>query len=97
MSGTDVYALGSPLFDQVTLKVPGRADFTLTARDNGPQRPYIHQAKWNGQAYDKVYLTHGQIVQGGELQLEMSSSPEYHWGNTPEQRPPAGMPATAPQ
>src|ERR1035437_351989 len=60
--GTTAYAIGSPLFDRATLTLPEGKTFTIAAEHNGPQHPYIHSAKLNGQPFDKVFLTHEQLV-----------------------------------
>jgi predicted alpha-1,2-mannosidase len=93
--GSDVYAIGSPLFDKATLTVAGHRQFTIVARDNGPQRPYIRAAKLNGQDFNKVYLTHGQITAGGEVVFEMASFPEYKWASDPSARPPTLVPSAS--
>jgi len=90
--GSDVYAIGSPIFDKATLTVAGGHQFTIVAQDNGPQRPYIHAASLNGHEFKKVYLTHQQITEDDELKLQMDSGPDYHWGVDKEDRPPALMP-----
>jgi putative alpha-1,2-mannosidase len=94
--GDTAYCIGSPLFDRATLTLPAQKTFVITADHNGPQHPYIRSAKLNGQAFDKVYLTHGQLVNGGEIVFDMVSAPDLHWGTATESRPPATMPATAP-
>jgi predicted alpha-1,2-mannosidase len=73
--GTDVYAIGSPLFDSATVTVPGRQPLTVTARNNGPQRPYIESATLNGARIMRPFLTHGQLMAGGELTFDMASGP----------------------
>lgn len=90
--GSDVYAIGSPLFDKATLTLAGQKQFTIIASDNGPQRPYIRGATLNGQPFDKVFLTHGQITGGGEIKFEMTSFPDYHWAADEKDRPPALLP-----
>ncbi|MCU0783841.1 MAG: GH92 family glycosyl hydrolase [Verrucomicrobia bacterium] len=87
--GDTTYAIGSPLFDRATLKLPGGKTFTVVAEENGPQRVYIRGAKLNGAAYDKVYLRHEDIVNGGEVVFRMTSAPDYKWGSSPEARPPS--------
>jgi len=87
--GTDIYAIGSPLFDKATLtlgnengngKGNGKKQFTITAQNNGPQRPYIKSALLNGTPRNQAWLTHEQLTQGGALIFEMTSTPDYHWG-----------------
>ncbi|HWH69312.1 MAG TPA: glycoside hydrolase domain-containing protein, partial [Candidatus Sulfotelmatobacter sp.] len=89
--GTDVYLIGSPLFDKATLSLPDRRQFTITARDNGPQRPYIRAATLNGQPFNKVFLTHGQLTAGGQLSLDMDSGPNFLWAIGVGDRPPAPL------
>jgi predicted alpha-1,2-mannosidase len=94
--GTDVYLLGSPIFDRATLNLGASHQFVITARDNGPQRPYIRSAALNGQPFNRVFLTHGQIAAGGELRLNMDSSPNPNWAIGPDDRPPAPIKAVLP-
>jgi len=90
--GSDAYLIGSPLFDQATLTLAHGRKFSITAKDNGPQRPYISAASLNGQPLDKVFLTHAQITAGGEVRFEMNSAPDYRWAVNPDSRPPALLP-----
>ena len=89
--GTTEYLIGSPLFDRATIKLPSGKEFVVTASENGPQRPYIRGATLNGQPFSKVFLTHEQILGGGEIVFNMTSAPEYKWGSTPESRPASAM------
>ena len=90
--GTTGYSIGSPLFDRATLMLAGGKTFTIQAKNNGPQHPYIRGAKLNGQSWDKVYLDHDQLVGGGEMVFDMASAPDRHWATAPESRPPPAMP-----
>jgi predicted alpha-1,2-mannosidase len=89
--GTTDYAIGSPLFDRATLMLPEGKTFTIAAEHNGPQHPYIRAAKLNGQPFDKVFLSHEQLVNGGEIVFDMVSAPDHHWATAPAARPPATM------
>jgi predicted alpha-1,2-mannosidase len=94
--GDTAYAIGSPLFDRAMLTLPGGKTFTVATEHNGPQHPYIRGAKLNGQPFDKVFLTHEQLVNGGEIVFDMASAPDYHWATAPASRPPATMPGNTP-
>jgi len=85
--GTTEYLIGSPLFDRATLQLPDGKQFVVTGSRNGPQRPYIRAAQLNGESFNKTYLTHDQIVRGGEIVFEMTSAPDYKWATAPESRP----------
>lgn len=85
--GNPVYLFGSPVFDRGTIKLSNGKTFTITAQDNGPQEYYIDGAKLNGKPFDKVFITHDQIMKGGELWFQMASFPNYQWAVRPESRP----------
>lgn len=85
--GETNYMIGSPLFDKATLNLPGGKTFTITAKNNGPQKPYINHASLNGETFDKTYLSHQQIVSGGNLEFQLASKPNFNWAVKPESRP----------
>jgi predicted alpha-1,2-mannosidase len=87
--GEVTYAIGSPLFDRATLTFPNGKKFIVTAKNNGPQHPYIHSATLNGKAFEKAFLVHDKITAGGEITFDMTSAPEYKWAAAPECRPQA--------
>jgi predicted alpha-1,2-mannosidase len=89
--GTPDYLIGSPLFDRATLTLAHDKTFTITARNNGPQRPYIQRASLDGKPFNHVFLTHGQIVNGGEIVFEMDSAANHKWASAPESRPASAM------
>jgi predicted alpha-1,2-mannosidase len=89
--GDPNYLLGSPLFDKATLTLAGGKTFTITADNNGPQKPYIRSCELNGDKFDRVYLSHDEIMHGGELKLLMDSTPNEKWGIQPESRPPSAL------
>jgi putative alpha-1,2-mannosidase len=85
--GTVDYLLGSPLFDSATIHLANGRNFTIACKENGPQKYYIDGASLNGRPFEKIYLTHEQILQGGELALEMASLPNYRWATGANSRP----------
>ncbi|MEN7550754.1 GH92 family glycosyl hydrolase [Rapidithrix thailandica] len=85
--GTDEYAIGSPMFEEVKLQLENGNTFTIKAANNSAENLYIQSATLNGQAYSKTYLTHGDIQKGGEVHFEMSNTPNQEWGTQLEDRP----------
>lgn len=90
------YVLGSPLFDKVVLNVAGDKTFTLVALNNSPANKYIESARLNGKKYDKSYITHADIMQGGVLELVMGDKPGAAWGTSPKDYPSSMSTAEAP-
>jgi len=78
--GQNTYALGSPLFRRATIGVgPGRK-FVIEAAGNSDRNRYIRSATLNGLPFDRVWLTHDEVMRGGLLRLEMSAAAEPGWG-----------------
>lgn len=78
--GTAEYVLGSPLFPRATLTLPEGKNFTIIAENNATNNCYIHSATLNGMEMTRNYLTHDELLQGGEFRLHMDSVPNYNRG-----------------
>ncbi len=85
--GTDEYALGSPIFDEIRINLPGQKRFTIKAKGQSEQHKYIQNARLNGLKFDRTYLRHAEIRRGGLFELQMTDSPDTSWGAKPEARP----------
>ncbi|MGA2246960.1 MAG: GH92 family glycosyl hydrolase [Verrucomicrobiota bacterium] len=92
-----VYIIGSPLFDEVTLKLDARYDpgktFTVKTRNNSAQNMYVQSATLNGKPLNRAWLRHAEVVAGGTLELVMGPNPNVDWGSAPDQLPPRNFPA----
>lgn len=69
------YVIGSPLFDSATIKLPGEKSFTVSAKNNSPEKMYVQSASLNGKPYTKGYIDYEDIMRGGVLELVMGDSP----------------------
>lgn len=78
--GTNQYIIGSPLFDEATLKLPNGQTFTILAKNNESGNVYIESASLNGNQFSKNYLEHEAILAGGRLVFEMDSIPNKERG-----------------
>ncbi len=89
---TGVYVLGSPLVNHATLRVPGSGmTFTVVAENNSERNIYVESVELNGKALTRSWITHAEIVAGGELRFRMGSEPNKRWGSAPGDRPPSGL------
>lgn len=70
------YELGTPLFPEAVLHLPGGRTFSVRAPGVSRERCYVRAARLNGQPYDLTYITHEQLLAGGVLELEMSADHE---------------------
>ena len=85
--GMPEYAIGSPLFKKVTLHLSEGKTFTVSAANNAADRPYIQKAMLNGEELSRNYLTHDELLKGGELTLPMDSVPNTQRGTQPADFP----------
>jgi len=72
------YQLTSPLFDKVTLGLPG-GDFIITTKNNSAENIYIQSAYLNGEPLLLPWLEHGDVASGGKLHFIMGPQPSS-WG-----------------
>ncbi len=77
------YAIGSPLFKKITITLENGNQFIINAPNNNHQNIYIDSAKFNGQQYDKNYITLDDLQNGGELNFIMSNKPNLKRGTLP--------------
>jgi predicted alpha-1,2-mannosidase len=70
-----VYVFGSPLFDRVRLRVALGRTLIIEAHNNAPDHPYIQAVRWNGELHSKVWISHAQLQQGGQLVFDMGPKP----------------------
>jgi predicted alpha-1,2-mannosidase len=75
------YAVGTPVFDKVTIKLENGKQFVIKADNVSASNYYIQSAVLNGKAYGKCYLNHNDIMNGGEIVFNMGSSENKKWGS----------------
>ncbi|NNM85174.1 MAG: glycoside hydrolase family 92 protein [Phycisphaerales bacterium] len=91
-AATGVYVLGSPLVKRVTIHNPHTGKpFTIIAADNSDANMYIQSAELNGKELTRSWITHGEIVAGGELLFRMGNRPNKEWASAKADRPPSGL------
>ena len=81
------YVFGSPLFDEAEIELQEGKKFTIVAENNSDENLYIQSVTLNGKAYTKSYITHKQIMAGGELVFTMGNTPNKEFGSSVEDRP----------
>ncbi len=83
------YAIGSPLFDEVTLHLGDGKDFVIVANHNSEKNIYIQSATLNGKPWNRPWFSHADIANGGRLVLNMGPRPNKSWGSAPDAAPPS--------
>ncbi len=65
------YTIGTPLFDKVTINLENGNKFIIRTENLSDNNFYIQSAEMNGNKYDKCYITHSDIMNGGEIVFKM--------------------------
>lgn len=73
--GSNQYAVGSPLFRSVRIRLENGKDIRIQAPDNAPHRRYVKALKINGKHVDRNYLTHEELLHGASLRFDMAAEP----------------------
>ncbi len=90
LPGKPEYAIGSPLFDKVTIHLNNGKQFVIRAKYVSDKNIYVQSAELNGRPYPKSWLTHDDILKGGEIVFVMGDQPDYEWGTSENDRPSTG-------
>jgi predicted alpha-1,2-mannosidase len=66
------YVLGAPQFEQITLNLPNGKRFAVVAEGLSREAKYVEKVFFNGVPLERNYITHDEVMQGGELQFVMT-------------------------
>jgi predicted alpha-1,2-mannosidase len=89
--GLPVYNIGSPVFEEVKIKLDNGKTFTIKAHNCSKVNKYIQSAKMNGEALNRPWFTHQDLLNGSTIELEMGPYPNKEWGSSPDSAPPSSI------
>ena len=72
--------IGSPIYEQISLRLANGKTFRVEARNNSAEDVYIQSATLNGKPLDIPVITWEQIQAGGTLRFVMGEKPS-EWGS----------------
>lgn len=78
--GSNLYAIGSPFFNHISIDLPDGKIFMVDAKNCSQKNKYIQTAQLNGKLLNSAWLTHSKIMNGGKLELIMGDRPNKKWG-----------------
>lgn len=76
-----IYNFGSPLFDEATINLENGNKFVIKAVNNSSENKYIQSIKLNGAIIKRMYISHKEIIQGGELIFTMGTNYKNYKNN----------------
>ncbi len=77
---SNVYVLGSPVFDEVEIAVHNGKIFRIMAKNNSKANVYVQSVTLNGKKLSRNWITHEEIMSGGTLAFEMGPQPNKQRG-----------------
>ena len=75
LAGTDKYWLGSPNLNGAEVTLSNGNTLKITAINQSEKNVYVESVTLNGVALDGCYVTHEQLMNGGELVFRMTNTP----------------------
>jgi predicted alpha-1,2-mannosidase len=88
--GIPMYVIGSPFFRESKVHLADGKTFTVSAPRYSAENKYIQSATLNGEPLDRSWFTHEELMQGGELVLEMGPTANHSWAAGADKTPPTG-------
>ncbi len=85
--GINEYVMGAPLFKKATILFENGNKMIINAPDNSVDNRYIEAITINGRNYTKNYLKHSDLLNGGEINIRMSNTPNRQRGIQKEDFP----------
>ncbi len=85
--GDPTYAIGTPLFDKVTINLENGKKFIVKAENVSPKNKYIQSVTLNGKDYNYSWFSHEDIISGSTLVFKMGDKPNKAWGQPKDSRP----------
>lgn len=90
--GSPTYNIGSPIFENVKMKLSNGKVFEIDVVNYAKENKYVRSATLNGMTWDKPWFSHSDIANGGKLTLVMGDKANKNWGASPEAVPPSAEP-----
>ena len=78
-AGQSYYLITSPFFSQTVIHLENGKEFKIIAKNLSEKNIYIKSASLNGKTFNQAWIEHQDIINGGELVLDMDSKPSA-WG-----------------
>ena len=85
--GSDQYVLGAPYLPYLKVKLGNGKTMEIKAPGVSDDNRYVQRVTLNGKEVSQLYLTHDQLMAGGELVFEMGPGPNVNRGLKAEDKP----------
>ncbi len=89
---SNAYVIGRPFVNHADLQLPDGKHFEVKVEGLSDAHPYVGQVTLNGRPLTRSFITHDEIMAGGELRFTMQATPNTAWATTAQARPPSMSP-----
>lgn len=70
-----IYCLGSPQLPKCTINLENGKIFAISTKNSSDENIYIQKIYLNGKPYNKLYIRHSDIMNGGTMEFVMGNKP----------------------
>jgi len=85
--GSNEYVLGRPFVDQAVLHLPNGKSLTIESVGMSESQGFVKDVMLNGKSLDRSFVTHEELMKGGELKFVFSSETDAAWSHRALQKP----------
>ncbi|MDE6316631.1 MAG: GH92 family glycosyl hydrolase [Muribaculaceae bacterium] len=85
--GSNQYAIGSPLFRNVSIRLENGNIVNISAPANSETTPYVDKLTLDGAVIDRNYLAHDELIGGCDIDFTMSAVPNTVRGTSSTSAP----------
>lgn len=85
--GTKQYAMGSPLFQSIKVKLENGKTIQIEAPGNNRETRYVNDVKINGKSVTRTWFEHDELTKGARIQFQMTTKPNTKRGTSEKDAP----------
>jgi predicted alpha-1,2-mannosidase len=79
--GSNQYVLGRPFVDRAVLHLPNGKQLTVVSENMDAAHSFLKNVLLNGVSLDRAYVTHDELMTGGELKFVFSAEKDAAWSH----------------
>ncbi|MCF2444292.1 GH92 family glycosyl hydrolase [Dyadobacter sp. CY345] len=73
--GSDQYIIGSPAIQNAKINLENGKTFEVDVKDQSDKNVYVQKIELNGKVLTRNYITHTEIMDGGQIKFYMGAKP----------------------
>lgn len=76
--GNPHYEIGRPLMNKAILNLENGNQLLINVKNNNKTNKYVQSISLNGKPLNRNYLSHSELVAGGQIEIVMGSNPQLN-------------------